>query len=160
MTKSFRPALGAVFVLMLSAGSVLAGAAVVSTDMTAREGPGDEFKPVWTVVAGMRVDVRECDVHQWCLVEYEGRPGWVHVRLATADSGNGGSDSADAGASGGGSVTGGDKGGSTTGGDHGPGGSGGGDSGGGRQSPTSGGGNFERAPPSASAATAPKPNNL
>lgn len=86
MTNRFAAPFGAASILLLTAGSAFAGAAVVATDMTVREGPGDTFRPILTLVAGMRVDVRECDIHQWCLVEHEGKRGWVHVQLSGPSS--------------------------------------------------------------------------
>jgi hypothetical protein len=80
MFSGFRAPLGAMFMLVLAAGPASAGSAVSSADMIVREGPGDEFKMLWTVAAGSQVDVRECNPFQWCFVTQRDREGWVHVR--------------------------------------------------------------------------------
>ena len=46
---------------VLGAGSALAAQAVTSADMTLRQGPGDHYKHLATIVAGSQVDLRECD---------------------------------------------------------------------------------------------------
>jgi uncharacterized protein YraI len=105
--------------LYLYAGSAFAGSAVLNSDMTAFEGPGDNYRPVLNLVAGQRIDVIECNFKQWCQIEHDGTLGWVHASLAAPKKSGGdgsagvpGSDSGDT-ASGGG-TTGGSSGGGKT----------------------------------------------
>jgi Bacterial SH3 domain len=76
--------------LCLFAGSAMAGSAVLNSDMTAFDGPGDNYRPVLHLVAGQRIDILECDFKQWCQVEHDGTKGWVHAKLAQPTPGAGG----------------------------------------------------------------------
>jgi hypothetical protein len=79
--------------LCLYAGSALAGSAVLNSDMTAFDGPGDNYRPVLNLVAGQRIDILECNFKQWCQIEHDGTLAWVHASLAAPKkAGNGGTE--------------------------------------------------------------------
>ena len=93
MTHATRAPAWAVLAFILCPAPLLASSAMVSQDLVVREGPGEEYKNVWTLFAGMRVDVRECKPTNWCfVVADDGKEGWIHARFEVP-----GTDSADPG---------------------------------------------------------------
>jgi hypothetical protein len=87
MLSSLRAPLGAALIFVLGAGAAPAATAVSSADMAVREGPGDEYKVLFTVAAGSQVDLRACNAFQWCLVVQHDGQGWVHVKAVEHASG-------------------------------------------------------------------------
>jgi uncharacterized protein YraI len=79
MFTRVRALSGALGIFVLTVGAASATTAISSADMTAHEGPGDEYKTLWVVSAGSRVDIRECNPFQWCFVIQQDKQGWVHV---------------------------------------------------------------------------------
>jgi hypothetical protein len=65
--------------LALTAGSAWATPAVLLTDATLHDRPGEELATGSGFRAGTHGDVRECNADKWCRIERRGRQGWVRI---------------------------------------------------------------------------------
>ncbi len=76
-SASFRAAsLAFVFVLAGTVSAFAGTAAWLLNDAPMVAGPGDQYKSVGTGAAGALVSVERC-THAYCMVDFEGRIGWV-----------------------------------------------------------------------------------
>lgn len=78
MTIDIRPVPGALFALLLTVASALAGPAIVHTDTIVRELPKEESSHLFDLIAGTHVEVIGCNAKQWCKVDRNGQIGWIH----------------------------------------------------------------------------------
>jgi hypothetical protein len=78
MILAFRPAALATLLTCLAAPA-LASPAVLYTDATVREGPGEQYGPLYQLLAGTHVDLRECTTDEWCRVIRRSKEGWVKL---------------------------------------------------------------------------------
>jgi uncharacterized protein YraI len=84
------------FLVSAAAGALLAttgaafaqSAAVVTTDLNVRAGPGPQHQVVGVIGAGQSVQLDGCmQGSKWCVVAFEGGQGWVYSDYLTSDFG-------------------------------------------------------------------------
>lgn len=93
MIAAYRTLLAAVLLLAACCATpALATPAILHSDATVHEGPGDEYIVLWQLVAGTHVDVRECRQDEWCRVIRRSKQGWLKFEHLDLHPGVGGTD--------------------------------------------------------------------